>query len=418
MPNIFTIYQNTASGDKVRKGGHHRGQRRVATDKNSHDQVRRNLGKGGKGDCLNVKYELEMTNDFDSQLEISQDVIIDTDPVSISSRTFDPAIDKTNDEGGLDKIKSCDERCLDKDVVDGYELSFCTTDGTNPANDLAMIKVEVEGVKLRYNAEKDEAENALDPCIDASCDCCRISWSGDGTTTLSAQGFRCGKGRKLGTIDDVLSVEEVKHIFNKYKDHTNLEGKYAARRDHLLSEDACSRVKAYAEKSFLKEDFDESIIDVAVRNNLPRHAHYHIDLTGVELMNLIGRDDVQTLVNFFHEATGSDETPVTKIRLQRSDNKDVLHHITFHVDKEDNLVVLLGGNEDFTGGAIGYLNHDDGVVHDTGDVIPGTGIFQKSNTLHSVMAWTGVRYTLMLMSDEGAAPDDDILRDILADGSD
>lgn len=358
----------------------------------------RNLGMM-MGDCAKFKWELQPIDGFEGNIRIEESFGASDDPmVQIS------VADHDTDYETIDKIHSCDdERCLDKENADSMKLYFCITNDVGSS----LVKDSMDKIKIEMGGDKFEWKS-YDPIPGLSLDndCCTATWD----STLDEISIDCSYGRKLGEIEVPSSPEGVRNLIQK--NGADPKGIFALK-DSLMSMDACNAAMAFLEESYMRKGYDEEAMEKEAEadgRNLPPSAHYVVDMTGSEFVDLIGKEQIETLLDFYNDSFGH-QVPITTIRLQRSNNKDRGHHFTFHVDHQDNLAVLLGG-KNLVGGGIAYLNEDG--LHDTGLVVPGTAIVHKADVLHGAMEWTGIRYVLILYSKSGTTMDDCLLKPLLA----
>lgn len=123
-----------------------------------------------------------------------------------------------------------------------------------------------------------------------------------------------------------------------------------------------------------------------------------LKLTGEELINVLGEDEVKKLVNFFHDSLGY-KAPITAIRFQRHTNNK-LGFFKGHIDNMNTLITFLKqnyDNEELKGGGM-YHFTDDGLLTNE-KITTGLTIVHGPDVLHTVYPWIGSRDILDISSD-------------------
>lgn len=187
-------------------------------------------------------------------------------------------------------------------------------------------------------------------------------------------------------LDGEYHLEEIESLTNEDSMEKvaslggNPDGVYVQKND-MLTEDSCQKLI-----DFIDQEPEERIF-------AGEHVGLNRPLTGEELIDIVGKNEAKHLLEFFHESIGA-KVPVTKIKIQNTDNK-VLGVYTGHVDKVDTMITFLNKNYDndvLNGG--GLYHHTRTGLMKAEKVTPGLTIVHGNDVIHDTFPWKGPRYIL------------------------
>lgn len=206
----------------------------------------------------------------------------------------------------------------------------------------------------------------------------------------SKSDFKCGIERRRLEDDDRRPAHEVVESIGGDPKGAFYE------KDSIITKDAIERLLEMSEEKYSLDDFDPNAphhqqVFRAYSNLTPEHlAHY--ELSGKELVDVIGKDNAKAILDFVRESFG-DATSVSQIGLQHA-NMEEQRFIAPHMDAVDNTIVFLGGSN----ASVVYLNADGESEVTT---YPGKAVAHDASTVHKSAAFEGHRHALEIQTMQG-----------------
>lgn len=211
--------------------------------------------------------------------------------------------------------------------------------------------------------------------------------------------------RHLEKIEN-LSMEE---IMTEIDFHNSNPNGLFNKKESIISEEACEKAVNYLDLD--KHDADESAREPKDRSLGDKR---NLLVTGEELVEILGKEDTKSLLNFFHDSLGR-KAPVTKITLQRTAHlNEGVYRFGSHVDGVETMIVYLsenGNKKKMNGG--GIFHYSGRGLLKTEMVKPGLTIVHGKDVLHETYPWNGVRDIIDIQSNPGKANEPCMLWDLV-----